>query len=358
MRRRTWLTAVAAVSTCRGALLAMALLALPFTASAQPSMPSNAPVKEALSAISVGDAARLQALLTEDVQLVFGDRCPVTKPCSGREAFLAALPAAGTLGIAPGHEPRRTGNVWRVPLAIQPSEGSGTGGAEVYVRADRVASVIIEFAGAQTENRAAPGQRKFDFAGIDATTAADLGIATRAAREGLKKQLRDGGVALLCRHGNTHWAEQDVFGRHYTPAQRNERAAQRTLSALGLAEATVIAGALEAEGVTVSAAFSTWFSRTREFGARIAGIEPTVTDALSGAPNITGATYQTLLNEAAKRPGITLLSAHNEPFTSMNLLRGAPFREGDCVVLKATADTSFTVLSHLVPGQWAQLARP
>jgi phosphohistidine phosphatase SixA len=308
--------------------------------------------------VAAGRASDIQSLITDDVQLIHGERCTLANPCLGREAFMAALPAAGEWQLGEATAPVRTGNVWRVALqVVRAGQGQAAQG-EFYVRGDRVASVIVETSAGAKDNRAAPGRRSFDWAGVTARSAEDLGVASSAARQRLIAALRGGGLALLCRHGNTHWAQQDVFGRSYTAVQRLELDAQRRLNDLGRAEARAIHAALQEHGVKVSAAFSTWWSRTREFGTLVAGMEPSVTDALSGTPSINGMTYQTLLNEAAKRQGLTVLSAHAEPFTSMNLLRDAPFQEGNCVVLKASSDKSFDVLAHLSPGQWAQLGRP
>lgn len=320
--------------------------------------PSESALRALLTAVAASDATGVAAQIADDAQLIYGERCTTAKPCLGRAAFLAALPPANEIRVPDAAAPIRTGNVWRMPLEVIRDGVPLAANAELYLRTDHVASLIIELRDTGTENRAAPARRKFDWSGILHTTAADLGITTAASREALKKTLREGGAAILCRHGNTNWAEQDVFGRHYSAEQRNERGAQRTLSDLGRAEGKAIGEALKQQGITIAAAYSTWWSRTREFGALIAGKETSETEALRGTPDITGATYQTLLNDAAKRPGVTILSAHNEPLTSMDVLRGTPFREGDCVVMKATSEKSFAVLNHLTPGQWAQLARP
>jgi hypothetical protein len=311
-----------------------------------------------LNAIARADRAEIERAITDDVQLVYGERCPATKPCRNRSEFVAALAASGEIQMDANASPVLTGNVWRTAITVTRAGNAVKGGAEIYVRDGRVASLIIDAKTSATENRAAPGRRKFDWAGITATTNEDLGINSAEARARTIKTLRDGGVAVLCRHGNTNWAEQDVYGNAFSPEQRKDLGAQRKLSELGRAEGRAINAALKQHGITVSAAFSTWWNRTNEFGALIAGVTPTVTTDLGGAPTISGAVYQTMVNDAAKRPGITVLSAHAEPLGSMDVLRGASFREGDCVILKATSEKSFAVLTHLVPGQWAQLARP
>jgi hypothetical protein len=343
--------------TC--ARISGSLLAAWLAASLAAQSGASAPASQALlNAIARADRAEIERAITDDVQLVYGERCPATKSCRNRNEFLAALPASGEIQMDANASPVLTGNVWRTAITVTRAGNAVKGGAEIYVRDGRIASLIVDAKTSATENRAAPGRRKFDWAGITATTNEDLGINSAEARARTIKTLRDGGVAVLCRHGNTNWAEQDVYGNAYSPAQRKDLGAQRKLSELGRAEGRAINAALKQHGISVSAAFSTWWNRTNEFGALIAGVTPTVTADLGGAPTITGAVYQTMVNDAAKRPGITVLSAHAEPLGSMDVLRGAPFREGDCVILKATSDKSFAVLTHLVPGQWAQLARP
>jgi hypothetical protein len=335
------------------------LLAAWLAACLAPQSGASANASQALlNAIARADRAEIERVITDDVQLVYGERCPATKPCRNRNEFLAALPASGEIQVDANASPVLTGNVWRTAITVTRAGNVVKGGAEIYVRDGRIASLIVDAKTSATENRAAPGRRKFDWAGITATTNEDLGINSAEARARTLKTLRDGGVAVLCRHGNTNWAEQDVYGNAFTPEQRKDLRAQRKLSELGRAEGRAINAALKQHGVTVSAAFSTWWNRTNEFGALVAGVTPTVTADLGGAPTITGAVYQTMVNDAAKRPGITVLSAHAEPLGSMDVLRGASFREGDCVILKATSEKSFAVLTHLVPGQWAQLARP
>jgi hypothetical protein len=355
-------TAIAQPKLSRGrysARIGGSLLAAWLAACLAPQSGASANASQALlNAIARADRAEIERAIADDVQLVYGERCPATKPCRNRNEFLAALPASGEIQMDANASPVLMGNVWRTAVIVTHGGNTAKGGAEIYVRDGRVASLIVDAKTSATENRAAPGRRKFDWAGITATTNEDLGINSAEARSRTIKTLRDGGVAVLCRHGNTNWAEQDVYGNAYSPEQRKDLGAQRKLSELGRAEGRAINAALKQHGITVSAAFSTWWNRTNEFGALIAGVTPTVTADLGGAPTISGAVYQTMVNDAAKRPGITVLSAHAEPLGSMDVLRGAPFREGDCVILKATSDKSFAVLTHLVPGQWAQLARP
>jgi hypothetical protein len=172
-------------------------------------------------------------------------------------------------------------------------------------------------------------------------------------RQALREALREGRLAIVCRHGATDWLAPDI-GEDAPAEARADRARQRNLSPLGVAEAGAIRDAVDHLGLRPSGVFSTFYFRTREFATLATGQEPEVrAELLSlGRPDI-GAWFEFVAGVAA-RPGLAFISAHGQPLGAA----GLPVGEGDCVLLRADGSKRMVALARLRPSDWRPLLIP
>ena len=172
--------------------------------------------------------------------------------------------------------------------------------------------------------------------------------AQNTPRDSLLARLRQGGLALACRHAITDRTREDV-----RPLNLDDRASQRNLSADGERQARELGAAVRAARIPIGRVLSSPFFRTYE-SAVLAFDSATKTDSLYGAQG--GAQLKLLLGRRVESGRNDVFMTHTGVL--MTAFRGmgvAQLAEGDCAIVEPAAGT-FTVIGKLSPSDWARFA--
>ncbi len=178
-------------------------------------------------------------------------------------------------------------------------------------------------------------------------------MANPAKRKSLREALARGGHAIVCRHGATDWLAKDISDAA-SDAERQNRAVQRNLSPLGLAQAEAIRSTLDHLAVKPAPVYATFFLRTQDFAEMATGVKPQIKDELLGIKHATIAPWWSIVAASRQLPTTMFIAAHGQPLGAMKV----PIGEGDCAILRSDGEKRITVLAVLTPSEWRQVLVP
>jgi phosphohistidine phosphatase SixA len=171
----------------------------------------------------------------------------------------------------------------------------------------------------------------------------------------LVDQLRTGGFVIYFRHASTNFSQTDSDVLNLSNC-----AAQRNLTDQGRAEAAAIGEAIRALALPIGEILSSEYCRTRET-ATLAFGRVTPLRELSSIASLDAAERNRRLEAlrqmlaTAPEPGLnTVLVAHQ--FNLQDAMGVSLNTEGEAAIYQPAADGSTSLISRLLPRQWAELA--
>ena len=167
---------------------------------------------------------------------------------------------------------------------------------------------------------------------------------SKLSKADLVQALRDGGLALIFRHGRTDWRTSDQL-----PMRTFEdRSLQRGLSEEGREQGRRTAAVFAQLGVQFDAVYSSPYFRTKDFAALVTGREPEVTRKLLGFDQVGLDGHRELLSRIPAKGMNNFLSGHQFAVTELGFVRMNELEEGSCLVFRPSGNPQqLELIAHL-----------
>jgi phosphohistidine phosphatase SixA len=171
-----------------------------------------------------------------------------------------------------------------------------------------------------------------------------------APDSGLVASLRQGGLILVFRHGQTDWAQRDSDLLHLA-----ERSTQRNLSPEGRRIMTGVGKAIAALDLPIGKVLASPMWRCRDTATLAFGRCDTTSALFLRGPEYR-AERVTMLGTVPEPGKDDVLVTHQDQIMPILGLLRDELGEGEALVIRPEGDGKFEVLAQVTPAQWDELA--